>query len=92
MCPSCQNEVTSGVKKCIRCGKEIRRTESFVNPNFDMDKYKRLAGIEDDEFEDEEEEPKSSLAEMIEKLHNGIEDDEDEEILSDEFETEEGDE
>ena len=91
MCPDCQNEVTSGVKKCIRCGKEINGTDSFVNPNFDISKYNKLAGIDDDEYEDDSE-PKSKLAEMIERLHNGTDEYEDEEILSDEFEEEEGDE
>lgn len=92
MCPDCQNEVTSGVKKCIRCGKEINGGDSFVNPNFDMAKYNRLAGIDDDD--DEYDEPqRSPLAEMIERLHNGTDEEyEDEEILSDEFEEEEGDE
>lgn len=90
MCPDCQNEVTSGVKKCIRCGKEINSGDSFVNPNFDMAKYNRLAGIDDDEYEEPQ---RSPLAEMIERLHNGTDEEyEDEEILSDEFEEEEGDE
>lgn len=90
MCPDCQNEVTSGVKKCIRCGKEINGGDSFVNPNFDMAKYNRLAGIDDDEYEEPQ---RSPLAEMIERLHNGTDEEyEDEEILSDEFEEEEGDE
>ena len=90
MCPDCQNEVTSGVKKCIRCGKEINGVDSFVNPNFDMAKYNRLAGIDDDEYEEPQ---RSPLAEMIERLHNGTDEEyEDEEILSDEFEEEEGDE
>ena len=88
MCPDCQNEVTSGVKKCIRCGKEINGGDSFVNPNFDMAKYSRLAGIDDNEYEELQ---RSPLAEMIERLHNGT-DEEYEEILSDEFEEEEGDE
>ena len=92
MCPDCQNEVTSGVKKCIRCGKEIiNGGDSFVNPNFDIDKYNRLAGIVDDDEYDEPQ--RSPLAEMIERLHNGTDEEyEDEEILSDEFEEEEGDE
>ena len=90
MCPDCQNEVTSGVKKCIRCGKEINGGDSFVNPNFDMAKYNRLAGIDDDEYEEPQ---RSPLAEMIERLHSGADEEyEDEEILSDEFEEEEGDE
>ena len=41
MCPECREEVTSG-HKCIRCGKDIGVTESFVNPNFDMEKYEML--------------------------------------------------
>lgn len=93
MCPDCQNEVTSGVKKCIRCGKEINGGDSFINPNFDMAKYNRLAGIDDDEYEEYEEPQRSPLAEMIERLHNGTDEEyEDKEILSDEFEEEEGDE
>ena len=90
MCPDCQNEVTSGAKKCIRCGKEINGGDSFVNSNFDMAKYNRLASIDDDEYD----EPQMSLlAEMIERLHNGTDEEyEDEGILSDEFEEEEGDE
>lgn len=53
MCPKCREEVTSGNKKCIRCGKSIIEQESFVNPNFDMDKYNRLAGITTDEDEED---------------------------------------
>ena len=62
-----------------------------MNPNFDIDKYNRLAGIIDDDEYDEPQ--RSPLAEMIERLHNGTDEEyEDEEILSDEFEEEEGDE
>lgn len=56
MCPKCREEVTSGNKKCIRCGKTIIEQESFVNPNFDIDKYNRLAGITTDEDDSCEEE------------------------------------
>ena len=58
MCPKCRDEVTSD-HKCIRCGKDIIIEESFVNPNFDMDRYNELAGhvensykeeLDDDEF------------------------------------------
>lgn len=41
MCPKCREEVTSA-HRCIRCGKEIIENESFVNPNFDMDRYNML--------------------------------------------------
>lgn len=51
MCHKCREEVTSGNKKCIRCGNIIEQ-ESFVNPNFDMDKYNRLAGIMTDKEDD----------------------------------------
>lgn len=43
MCTNCRNEVTSGDKKCIRCGKHVDNHEVFVNPNFDIDKYNALA-------------------------------------------------
>ena len=49
MCPKCREEVTSE-HRCIRCGKEIIEQESFINPNFDMDRYNMLAeadGISD---------------------------------------------
>lgn len=49
MCPKCREEVTSE-HRCIRCGKEIIEHESFINPNFDMDRYNMLAeadGISD---------------------------------------------
>ena len=42
MCPKCREEVTSE-HRCIRCGKEIIEQESFINPNFDMDRYNMLA-------------------------------------------------
>lgn len=66
MCPKCREEVTSG-HKCIRCGKDIIEEETFVNPNFDIDKYNRLAGIYDDDQEEdyecvEEMEDRSGLA------------------------------
>lgn len=56
MCPRCREEVTSE-HRCIRCGKEIVETDSFINPNFDIDKYNKLAeasGISDRAGEDEE--------------------------------------
>jgi predicted amidophosphoribosyltransferase len=44
MCPSCREEVTSKTnRRCSRCGKPIHEVESFTNPNFDMDRYNRLA-------------------------------------------------
>ena len=60
MCPKCRDEVTSE-HRCIRCGKEIIEEDSFVNPNFDMDRYNELAGfntmdIDDDEDDNEIEE------------------------------------
>lgn len=48
MCPTCRDEVTSNKHKCIRCGKEFSDDDSFVNPNFDIEKYNRLAGITND--------------------------------------------
>lgn len=58
MCPKCRDEVTSE-HRCIRCGKEIIEEDSFVNPNFDMDRYNELAGfntmdIDDDDEDDNE--------------------------------------
>lgn len=53
MCPKCREEVTSD-HKCIRCGKDIIEQETFVNPNFDIEKYNRLAGIIDDDMESED--------------------------------------
>jgi methionyl-tRNA synthetase len=43
MCPKCREEVTSG-HKCSRCGRDIIKEESFINPNFDMDRYNELSG------------------------------------------------
>lgn len=43
MCDSCKSEVTSS-NKCTRCGKSIVHSESFINPNFDVDRYNRLKG------------------------------------------------
>ena len=51
MCPKCREEVTSK-HKCIRCGKDIIEEESFVNPNFDMDRYNKLAGHVEESYED----------------------------------------
>lgn len=60
MCSKCREEVTSD-QKCIRCGKDIIEGESFVNPNFDMDRYNELSDHvedlymdDDDEYDDEE--------------------------------------
>lgn len=55
MCPKCREEVTS-THKCIRCGKDIIESESFVNPNFDMDRYNKLAGHVEDLYKDDDEE------------------------------------
>ena len=53
MCSKCREEVTSS-HKCIRCGEDISKGESFVNPNFDMDRYNELSGhVEDLYMEDE---------------------------------------
>lgn len=53
MCPKCREEVTS-TQKCIRCGKDITESESFVNPNFDMDRYNRLSGHVEELYKDDE--------------------------------------
>lgn len=66
MCPTCRDEVTSGKHKCIRCGKEFSEDDSFVNPNFDIEKYNRLAGITNDEDENvEDKNNKDSIVEVI---------------------------
>lgn len=54
MCPKCREEVTSS-HKCTRCGGDIIEHDSFVNPNFDMDRYNRLSGHVDDLYKDNEE-------------------------------------
>lgn len=51
MCDKCRNEVTS-THRCVRCGKDIVKNETFINPNFDIDKYNKLAGITDDNDND----------------------------------------
>ena len=51
MCPKCKEEVTSS-KKCTRCGKDINEEESFINPNFDMDRYNKLAGHVEDDYDE----------------------------------------
>jgi hypothetical protein len=44
MCSDCREEVTSKEhRKCTRCGKPVHIVESFVNPNFDMNRYNALA-------------------------------------------------
>lgn len=53
MCPKCREEVTSS-HKCIRCGKDIVESETFVNPNFDMDRYNELAGHVEDSYGDDD--------------------------------------
>ena len=52
MCPKCREEVTSS-HKCIRCGKDIIEEESFVNPNFDMDRYNELSGHVEELYKDD---------------------------------------
>lgn len=54
MCPKCREEVTSS-HKCIRCGKDIIESESFVNPNFDMDRYNELTGHVEDSYKGNDE-------------------------------------
>lgn len=54
MCPKCREEVTSA-HRCIRCGKDIIESETFVNPNFDMDRYNELAGHVEDLYKDDDE-------------------------------------
>lgn len=71
MCPKCREEVTSG-HKCIRCGKDIIEQETFVNPNFDIEKYNRLAGIIDDDDINEDED--DCVEEMEDR--SGLADDE----------------
>lgn len=70
MCPKCREEVTSG-HKCIRCGKDIIEQETFVNPNFDIEKYNRLAGII---YDDTDEEEDDCVEEMEDR--SGLADDE----------------
>ena len=43
MCTSCRDEATSGNRKCIKCGKSVGHSETFTNPNFDVDRYNALA-------------------------------------------------
>jgi len=43
MCPKCREEATSE-KHCIRCGKVIVSDDSFVNPNFDRDRFNKMSG------------------------------------------------
>ena len=52
MCPKCREEVTSS-HRCIRCGKDIIEEESFVNPNFDMDRYNELSGHVEELYKDD---------------------------------------
>jgi hypothetical protein len=52
MCPKCRDEVTSP-HKCTRCGKDIITEETFINPNFDMDRYNELSGHINKESENE---------------------------------------
>jgi methionyl-tRNA synthetase len=53
MCPKCREEVTSG-HKCIRCGRDIIEEESFINPNFDMDRYNELSGHVEKTYEEDD--------------------------------------
>lgn len=54
LCPSCQHDVTS--HRCIRCGKPLGGKNfrgDFVNPNFDAERFDRLAnGTESEHSED----------------------------------------
>lgn len=63
MCPKCREEVTS-THKCTRCGKDITIEDSFVNPNFDIDKYNRLAGITNEDEEDDSYEGSDDIEEL----------------------------
>ena len=69
MCPKCREEVTSK-HRCIRCGKEIIEQESFINPNFDMDRYNMLAEADgiSDRVEDLYEEDDTTVAEDMTNL------------------------
>ena len=60
MCPKCREEVTSS-HRCIRCGKDIIEEESFVNLNFDIDRYNELAGYVEELYEDEDESSDADL-------------------------------
>ena len=42
MCDECITEVTSK-NTCSRCGKKISKTDSFINPNFDINKFNKLS-------------------------------------------------
>jgi hypothetical protein len=44
MCQKCIDEVTSD-NRCIRCG-AIIDTDTFVNPNFDRNRFDQLSGNE----------------------------------------------
>ena len=48
MCPKCRSEVTSK-DRCMRCGTHINVAESVRNPNFDIDRYNKLAGISEED-------------------------------------------
>lgn len=64
MCPKCREEVTSTHKKCTRCGKDIIEQESFVNPNFDMDRYNKLAGHVEDLYKEDDTQSNEILKEI----------------------------
>ena len=54
LCVKCKNEVTSD-DKCMRCGKVRTENDSFVNPNFNYEKFNDLAfGITKKNNDDEE--------------------------------------
>ena len=45
LCPTCQREVSSGKHNCPRCGKVLSKRgseDSFINPNFDVNRFNQL--------------------------------------------------
>ena len=71
MCPKCRDEVTSE-HRCIRCGKEIIEEDSFVNPNFDMDRYNELAGFNTMDIDDDEDDNEIDERDISSSTHGSI--------------------
>lgn len=76
LCPSCQHDVSS--TRCIRCGKPIRSKSghghgSFVNPNFDPDRFDRLADGTNPPSPEEDDEVDYDLLDQIMRRQNGEE-------------------
>lgn len=71
MCPKCRDEVTSE-HRCIRCGKEIIEEDSFVNPNFDMDRYNELAGFNTMDIDDDEDDNEIEERDISSSTHGSI--------------------